>query len=92
MPRYRVHNVFSDTRRRLITLESVAMDHTKFNGFCWLYGQIETLAIIILDGDSSSAFSVEAKPVSLELLRRDVPELDRMIQELTTLDTTDVAI
>jgi hypothetical protein len=49
---------------------------------CWLSGHIEAIAIIVFDQESIYAYNIEAKPISIELLKRDVPELENMIPEL----------
>jgi hypothetical protein len=63
-------------------VETVAVHHCNSDVGCWLHGHIEAIAILVLDQESVYAYSTEAKPVSIELLKEDIPELEAMIPEL----------
>lgn len=79
MRRFRINEIFSDPRRILLAVESVQVDHSNLEASYWLYASIKTVAIIVLDQKSTYALSVEAKPMTMELLRKDIPDLDVMI-------------
>jgi hypothetical protein len=80
--RFRVNEIFSDPRQRLIAVESVTINHANFEAGCWLQGQIEVVAVIVLDQANRYAMSIDAEPISFESLRKDIPKLDAMLSQV----------
>ena len=63
----------------LIAIESVDFRYSKTNTVCRMYGNIEPIALLVCGLDTTYALDMEAKPVAVEKLRQDIPELDAMI-------------
>ena len=84
MRRFRVKEIFSDTRQKLIAVESVTLIRGNLAAGCWLQGQIEVVAVIVLEQANRYALSAQAKPISFESLRKEIPKFDAMISELHT--------
>lgn len=82
MADFRIREIYKDTERILIAVESVAVNHDHSDTGCWVYGRIEAIALIVLDQESAYAFDTQAQPVSIELLSKDIPKLAAMIPEL----------
>lgn len=75
----RTREIFNDSRRMLIAVESVDLQHSKTNTNCQLYGRIEPIAIVVCDIDKIYALDMNAKLIALDQLREDIPELDAII-------------
>ena len=75
----RTHEIFNDSRLMLIAVESVDFQHSKTNASCWLYGNIEPIAVIVCGPDEIYALDMDAKLIVLDQLRQDIPELDAII-------------
>jgi hypothetical protein len=82
MKKFRVSEIYSDPRRILMAVETVVVNHGNSGAGCWVHGHIQPIAIIVLDQEVTYAYNTEAKPVSIELLRKDIPELEAMLPEL----------
>ncbi len=79
MTRLRVNEIFNDARLRLIAVESVDFQHSKSNACCLLSGNIKPVAVIICGPGGAYALDMEAKPITSDQLRQDIPELDSII-------------
>jgi hypothetical protein len=79
MESLRATEIFNDSRFRLIAVESVSFQCSKTNASGWLYGNIETIAVIVCGPDEIYALDMDAKLIVLEQLRQDVPGLDAII-------------
>jgi len=75
----RTHEIFNDSRIMLIAVESVDFQRSKTNTSCWLYGNIEPIAIIVCVADEIYALDMDAKLINIDQLRQGIPELDAII-------------
>ncbi len=82
MGQLRIIEIFNDSRFKLIAVESVNFQRSKINSSCWLYGNIETIAVIVCGPDKIYALDMDAKSIVLDQLIEDVPELDAIIGPL----------
>lgn len=75
----RATEIFHDSRRMLIAIESVIYNHsTSIPGY-QLYGRIEPIAVIVCSSDEIYALDTLAEITDIDHFRRDIPELDAMI-------------
>lgn len=82
MGQLRAIEIFNDSKFMLIAVESVNFQRNKTNASCWLYGNIETIAVIVCGPDEIYALDMDAKIIVLDQLRQDIPELDAIIGPL----------
>ena len=82
MEKLRISEIYSDAQRILMAVETVTVHHGNSGLGRWLHGHIEMSAILVLDRLHISAYNSEAKSISIEQLRKDIPELDTMIPEM----------
>jgi len=75
----RATEVFNDSKKLIIAIESVDCRQTKTGTGCQLYGKIEPIAVIVSGPDGKYAFDMEARVVLLEKLKQDIPELDDIV-------------
>jgi len=79
MATLRAREVFSDSRRKIVAIESVDFQPKKTNTHCRLFGYLKPIAVIVYSPEAIYAIDMESQPVALEQLRQDLPELDIMI-------------
>jgi hypothetical protein len=79
MEALRIAAVFEDSARTLLVVESVVSRHRITNGSCRAYASVRPRAIVICDPAGTYALDMEARPISLDRLRREVPDLDARI-------------
>jgi len=82
MQKLRIREIYRDPRRMVLAVESVAVHHGNSDLGCWLHGHIEVIAIIVLDQEHICAYDPDAQPLSIEQLRKHIPELEVLIPEL----------
>lgn len=75
----RASKIFSDSRRLLIVVEAVNFRHGKMSSNYLLYGNIEPVAVVVCGSGGTYALDMKAKPVALDQLRQNTPELDALI-------------
>lgn len=80
MTTLRASEIFNDSRLRLIAIESVDFRSSKTTTLCQMFGKIEPIALVVCGRDAAYALDMEARPATLEHLRRDVPGLDAMLR------------
>ena len=80
MSSLRTREIFDDAMAglglRLIAVESVDFSHSKTNTGCHLYGTLEPVAVIVCGPDGAYALDMDAKPIAIDQLKQDIPELD----------------
>ena len=79
MATLRARAVFTDSRHKIVAIESVDFQYKKTNTHSRMFGYLKPIAIIVYSPDALYAVDMEAQPVALEQLRQDIPELDIMI-------------
>jgi hypothetical protein len=80
MATLRARELFSDTRHRLISVESIDVHETKSARGCRLFVFMQSLAVIVCSPDKTYALDMAAQPADLEHLIQTVPELESMIE------------
>ena len=75
MAALRASEVFNDSTLTLIAIESFDFRHRETNTGCQLYGNIKPIAVIVCSPDGTYALDMEAKPVELNQLKQEIPEL-----------------
>ena len=78
----RTREVYKDSTRTLIAVESVDIQHSSTNTGGHLIGNIKPIAVIVRSMDNIYALDMEAKPENLDRLRQDIPELDAIVGSL----------
>jgi ATP-dependent exoDNAse (exonuclease V) alpha subunit len=73
------HDPQSKEDRKLILIESVESSHVKSNLTCQIYGCLAPLAVIVCTRDGIQLQNIEATNTDLDTLRRDIPELDKLL-------------
>ena len=61
--------------RTLIAVESVKFQHSITNAGGHLIGNIKPVAVIVRSQEGMYALDLEAKPVDIDQLKQDIPEL-----------------
>ncbi len=79
MSNLRAYEIFRDSKRMLIAIESVSYRHGKTTMGCHLYGNIEPIAVIVCHPDGIYALDMELEFKQLDQLRQDIPGLDAML-------------
>ncbi len=77
----RIVEIFTDSTLTLIAVESVDFRHTRTKTGGYAYGSIESIAVVVCSPDGISAFDMQAKPASVEQLRKDIPDLDGFVSQ-----------
>lgn len=79
MATFRINEMFIDPALTLIVVEAVEFrtTATKTGGF--MFGSIAPIAVVVCRQDGTTALDMQAKPASVEQLRRDIPELDAVL-------------
>ncbi len=81
MGKLRTSEFFNDSNLTLIAVESVDLRYHKTNSSCVLHGSIDPVAVIVRSADGTYALDMEAKPVNLDQIKEDIPELYAMLHE-----------
>jgi hypothetical protein len=63
----------------LVPIARVVLHATNGGGFVWLSASKEPQAIVVRDGDGTRTISTTASPVTLEMLRDDIADLDAVL-------------
>ena len=79
MASLRAIEVYEDSRRRLIAIQSTELAHDNASPISRLFGRVEPIALIICGADGIDALSMQAESIDLDRLRSDVPGLDSMM-------------
>jgi hypothetical protein len=72
----RINEIVIDPALTLIVVETVELQTTTTKTGGFLFGNIAPIAVVVCRQDGTTALDMEAKPASVEQLRRDIPELD----------------
>lgn len=81
MDALRTSEIFSDSAFTVIAVESLLSYCGKTETGCHVFGRIEPMAIVVLSRNGAYALDMEAKPVELDQLRGDLPELDALLDQ-----------
>ena len=79
MATLRAREVFCNSRRKIVAIESIDFQHKQTTIHSRMFGYLKPIAIIVFSPGALYAVDMEAQPVALEQLRQDIPELDIMI-------------
>jgi uncharacterized spore protein YtfJ len=60
----------------LVVVERIRLLVDRGDSWAWASGSLEPIAILVRDARGVSVLGVEERPITLEELRRKVPELD----------------
>ena len=71
--------IFNNAKLLLIVVESVDCQHNKWNSGCYLYGNIEPIALIVCTQDKTYALDMQSNPASIDILKQDIPELSEIM-------------
>lgn len=75
----RINELFIDPALTLIVVEAVDFQTAKFATGGYMFGNIAPIAVVICRNDGTTALDMQARPTSVEQLRRDIPELDAVL-------------
>jgi len=78
----RAREIFNDAELRLIAIESIELQQHKTDLGHQLYGHLDPLALMICTRDRVYALDMQARPITVEQLLGDIPELEDMIAAL----------
>ena len=81
MGKLRISEIFTDSTRKLIAVESVDFRPTRTKTGGYVYGSIAPIAVVVCGPDGITAFDMHAKPVSVGQLRKDIPDLDGVVSQ-----------
>jgi hypothetical protein len=77
----RARQVFSNARIALIAIESVDFQYDKTDFVYQLFGNKKPIAIVVCSPDKTDALDMEGRPLSVEQLRQNIPELAALIKK-----------
>lgn len=72
----RLKKIVIDPTLTLVIVESVEMQTTSTTIGGFMLGNIEPIAVVVRHREGITALDMQAKPVSVQNLRRDTPGLD----------------
>ncbi len=81
MTAYRVREFFNDGALSLTAVESLDLHTSRSNVGSYISGSIDPVAIIVSDQTGTYALDIHAQTLTLEQLRRAIPELDALCEE-----------
>ncbi|MDH3576193.1 MAG: hypothetical protein OEO71_00035 [Gammaproteobacteria bacterium] len=79
MATFRINEMFIDPALTLIVVEAVEFRTTTTTSGGFMFGSIAPIAVVVCRQDGTTALDMQAKPASVEQLRRDIPELDAVL-------------
>lgn len=79
METLRTSEVFSDTKIKLIAVESVKTRYNRSNSGCHFYADIQPIALVVCGTDGAYALDMESMPADVDLLKQNVPELSVIV-------------
>ncbi len=89
MPRFRAVGIHAAPGLRIVALESRELVTQRTGVGYGLYARLDPVAVIIIDAGRVRAVGADAKPVSLDRLRRKLPLLDELIAPYREVDAAD---
>lgn len=75
----RINEIVIDPTLALIVVEAVEFQTTTTATGGFVYGNIEPIAVVVRGQEGITAMDMQARPASVEGLRRDIPELDAVL-------------
>ena len=81
MKTLRLRKILDEDARKLIAVESVESTQSKTDTGGRFFGSIKPIALVVCDPRGSYALDIEARTADLEQLRRDLPELDALVEQ-----------
>ena len=75
----RTREIHNDFQIRLFVVEAVELQHGKTGSLLYCSGTKQPIAIVALDREGIHAFDMEAKPIRLNDLVEDVPDLSSVL-------------
>lgn len=79
METIRIKELFIDPALTLIVVETAELRTIRTTTGGYAYGNIDPTAIVVCRREGTTAWDMQARPVSVEQLRRDIPELDAVL-------------
>ena len=76
MATIRPRPVFSDSTVTIVAIESIEIDQHRTAMGNQLFGAARPVAVVICAPDSTYALDLSAKPIDLEQLRQEIPDLE----------------
>ena len=76
---FRATEIFNDSRRMLVAIESVIYSHDKTDLTYRSYGMIEPVAVIVCSLEGVYALDMKSNMITIDQLKQDIPELDAII-------------
>lgn len=67
----------------LIAIERSCFFSERSASASWFYGSKEPVALVVHEGKTVRALSVGAETITLEALKRDIPELEAILERVT---------
>jgi len=80
MERLRGREIYRDSLRRLIAVETVAL-RRETQPVRYIHGSIEPVALVVCAEDSTFALDMEGEPTDIRRLKRDVPGLEALLSD-----------
>jgi len=75
----RINEIVIDRALTLIVVEAVEFRTTTTTTGGFMFGNIAPIAVVVCREDRTTALDMQARPASVEQLRRDIPELDAVL-------------
>ena len=76
---FRATEIFNDSRRMLVAIESVIYSHGKTDLTYRSYGMVEPVAVIVCSLEGVYALDMKSNMITIDQFKQDVPELDAII-------------
>lgn len=89
MAAFRSVEIFRDSTRTVVAVEAADSRRGRTRTGSQFYADIVPVAIIVHGRDGAYALDMDAKPVGLDRLKQDVPELDSIVARLNKAQIDD---
>ena len=83
MASLRARQIFRDSSRTLLAVESVDYWHVESQSACQAFGSVTLVAVVLCGPEETRALDAQARPADLRRLRRGVPGLDALLPRST---------
>ena len=80
MLKSRIRELFRDSDRQVIVIETIHIRQHRTNSACTIQVLLEPTALVICNPERFYALNSDAQPIAVERLRRKIPELDAAIK------------
>ena len=76
MVKFRINTLLIDPLLTIVVIEAVESRATKTETGGYLFGSVAPIAVVACRSNEITAWDMQARPASVEQLRRDIPGLD----------------